>query len=116
MMSGFRSDEELELFERMDIERRREEAELGAERKPRLIEESELPDFLNQASFFLVFKLEGELHENREKPKKMWKRHTTVRLKLCLKKSVKTAILHYTLFCVVYTVHYTNLMILRVLL
>ena len=57
MMSGFRSDEELELFERMDIERRREEAELGAERKPRLIEESELPDFLNQASFFLVFKL-----------------------------------------------------------
>ena len=64
MMSGFRSDEELELFERMDIERRREEAELGAERKPRLIEESELPDFLNQASFLLVFKLEGELHEN----------------------------------------------------
>ena len=43
-----RSDEELELFERMDIERRREENEAPGGRKPRLIEESELPDFLNQ--------------------------------------------------------------------
>jgi len=43
-----RSDEEAELFERMDIERRRAEAELGADRKPRLIEETELPEFLNQ--------------------------------------------------------------------
>merc|ERR1712045_969147 len=33
---------------RMDIERRREEAQAGADRKPRLIEESELPDFLLQ--------------------------------------------------------------------
>ena len=36
------------MFERMDIERRRAEAELGADRKPRLIEETELPEFLNQ--------------------------------------------------------------------
>merc|ERR1719341_265742 len=41
-----RSEEESELFERMDMERRREEADLGAARKPRLIEESELPEFL----------------------------------------------------------------------
>merc|ERR1712111_276635 len=41
-----RSEEEFELFQRMDIERRRSEAEAGAERKPRLIEESELPEFL----------------------------------------------------------------------
>merc|ERR1711884_1006036 len=39
---------EVELFQRMDMERRRAEAELGAARKPRLIEESELPDFLIQ--------------------------------------------------------------------
>ncbi len=30
------------------MERRREEAEAGSERKSRLIEESELPDFLTQ--------------------------------------------------------------------
>jgi len=41
-----RSDEEIELFEKLDIERRREGADLGDKRKPRLIEESELPDFL----------------------------------------------------------------------
>merc|ERR1719167_377334 len=43
-----RSEDEAELFERMDLERRRAEAELGPNRKPRLIEESELPDFLIQ--------------------------------------------------------------------
>merc|ERR1712156_125445 len=43
-----RSEEEFELFQRMDIERRRIEAEAGSERKPRLIEESELPEFLLQ--------------------------------------------------------------------
>jgi len=43
-----RKEEEFELFQRMDIERRREEAQAGAERKPRLIEESELPEFLLQ--------------------------------------------------------------------
>jgi hypothetical protein len=30
------------------MERRREEAEAGADRKSRLVEESELPEFLNQ--------------------------------------------------------------------
>lgn len=34
----------------MDIERRRQEAALGSERKPRLIEESELPPFLIQVN------------------------------------------------------------------
>ena len=36
------------MFQRIDMDRRREEAEAGSERKSRLIEESELPDFLNQ--------------------------------------------------------------------
>merc|ERR1719251_739729 len=43
-----RKEEEFELFQRMDIERRREEAQAGADRKPRLIEVSELPEFLLQ--------------------------------------------------------------------
>merc|ERR1711983_649176 len=43
-----RSEEEFELFQRMDIERRRSEAEAGSERKSRLLEESELPEFLLQ--------------------------------------------------------------------
>ena len=41
-----RSEEEFEMFQRMDIERRRLEAEAGADRKPRLLEVSELPEFL----------------------------------------------------------------------
>merc|ERR1719412_1118004 len=44
-----RNEEEFELFQRMDIERRRSEADLGDQRKPRLIEESELPEFLLQS-------------------------------------------------------------------
>merc|ERR1712025_150333 len=44
-----RSEEEFALFQRMDIERRRAEAEAGANRKSRLIEESELPEFLLQS-------------------------------------------------------------------
>lgn len=47
-----RSEEEFEKFQEMDIERRRQEAALGAERKPRLIEQSELPPFLLQVHFF----------------------------------------------------------------
>ncbi len=43
-----RSNDEFEKFQTMDIERRRQEAALGSERKPRLIEECELPDFLLQ--------------------------------------------------------------------
>merc|ERR1712212_348459 len=39
-------EEEFEQFQAMDIQRRREDAALGAERKPRLMEESELPPFL----------------------------------------------------------------------
>jgi SWI/SNF-related matrix-associated actin-dependent regulator of chromatin subfamily A protein 2/4 len=41
-----RNECELELFSRMDLERRREEAKLGPNRKSRLIEEGELPDWL----------------------------------------------------------------------
>nr|CAD7453329.1 unnamed protein product [Timema tahoe] len=41
-----RSENELELFTRMDLERRREEAKPGPNRKGRLIEEKELPDWL----------------------------------------------------------------------
>ncbi len=36
------------------MERRREEAEAGSERKSRLIEESELPDFLTQVPHHTV--------------------------------------------------------------
>jgi hypothetical protein len=49
-----RSEEEFELFQRIDMERRREEAEAGSERKSRLIEESELPDFLTQVPHHLL--------------------------------------------------------------
>ena len=41
-----RSEEEYEMFQKMDIERRREEASAGSQRKARLIEENELPPFL----------------------------------------------------------------------
>lgn len=41
-----RSETEFETFQRMDLERRREEAKLGPNRKSRLIEEAELPDWL----------------------------------------------------------------------
>lgn len=41
-----RTEAEFELFQKMDLERRREEAKLGSARKSRLLEESELPDWL----------------------------------------------------------------------
>ncbi|XP_037087593.1 ATP-dependent helicase brm-like [Pollicipes pollicipes] len=41
-----RSEEELQIYQQLDLERRRDEARLGAQRRPRLIEESELPDWL----------------------------------------------------------------------
>ena len=41
-----RSEAEFELFQKMDVDRRRLEASAGSERKARLIEESELPAFL----------------------------------------------------------------------
>merc|ERR1719153_656649 len=43
-----RSEEEFELFQKMDMERKREQEELGDLSKPRLIDESELPEFLLQ--------------------------------------------------------------------
>jgi hypothetical protein len=53
-----RNECELELFSRMDLERRREEAKLGPNRKSRLIEEGELPDWLvkddEEVSSFIV--------------------------------------------------------------
>jgi SWI/SNF-related matrix-associated actin-dependent regulator of chromatin subfamily A protein 2/4 len=41
-----RSEAEFELFQKMDLERRREEAKLGPNRKPRMMEISELPHWL----------------------------------------------------------------------
>ncbi|XP_072385053.1 ATP-dependent helicase brm-like isoform X2 [Diabrotica undecimpunctata] len=41
-----RSENEFELFQKMDLERRREDAKLGSARKSRLLEISELPDWL----------------------------------------------------------------------
>jgi len=43
-----RSEEEFELFQKMDMERKREEESLGDLAKPRLIDVSELPEFLLQ--------------------------------------------------------------------
>merc|ERR1712066_217970 len=43
-----RSEEEFELFQKMDMERKREEEALGDLAKPRLIDVSELPEFLLQ--------------------------------------------------------------------
>ena len=43
-----RSEGEFELYQRMDIERRREEARQGAARKPRLMEETELPEWMSK--------------------------------------------------------------------
>lgn len=57
-----RSEEEFEKFQQMDIQRRREEASLGADRKPRLMEESELPPFLLQ---------DDELIDEEEEPEKI---------------------------------------------
>merc|ERR1712061_136122 len=56
-----RSEEEYEMFQKMDIERRRQDAALGAERKPRLIEECELPEFL-------LKDLDDEEEEEEERP------------------------------------------------
>ena len=41
-----RSEEELQIYQQLDLDRRRDEARLGPARKPRLIEESELPEWL----------------------------------------------------------------------
>ena len=57
-----RSEDEFEKFQQMDIERRRQEAALGADRKPRLIEESELPPFLLQVSHHRTFKFNIIIH------------------------------------------------------
>ncbi|OAD55062.1 ATP-dependent helicase brm [Eufriesea mexicana] len=41
-----RTEGEFEIFQKLDLERRREEAKLGPNRKSRLLEEAELPDWL----------------------------------------------------------------------
>ncbi|KAL0126889.1 hypothetical protein PUN28_005324 [Cardiocondyla obscurior] len=41
-----RTEGEFEIFQKLDLERRREEAKLGPNRKSRLLEETELPDWL----------------------------------------------------------------------
>ncbi|XP_043588909.1 ATP-dependent helicase brm isoform X2 [Bombus pyrosoma] len=41
-----RTEGEFEIFQKLDLERRREEAQLGLNRKSRLLEEAELPDWL----------------------------------------------------------------------
>lgn len=55
-----RNEVEFDLFQKMDLERRREDAKLGTARKSRLIEESELPDWLvrnTPLDFILYFHL-----------------------------------------------------------
>ncbi|PNF17190.1 ATP-dependent helicase brm [Cryptotermes secundus] len=41
-----RCETEFEMFQKMDIERRREDSKLGSDRRPRLMEEQELPTWL----------------------------------------------------------------------
>ncbi|XP_071859810.1 ATP-dependent helicase brm-like [Bombus fervidus] len=41
-----RTEGEFEIFQKLDLERRREEAKMGLNRKSRLLEEAELPDWL----------------------------------------------------------------------
>ena len=41
-----RCETEFEMFQKMDLERRREDSKLGTERRPRLMEEQELPNWL----------------------------------------------------------------------
>merc|ERR1712106_575964 len=60
-----RGEEEFELFQRLDIERRRADAELGDKRQPRLIEESELPAFLIQSAEDIE-QMEMEAEEEKE--------------------------------------------------
>ncbi|CAG0887655.1 unnamed protein product [Cyprideis torosa] len=43
-----RNEDELAKFQQMDLERRREEAKAGDQRRPRLMEESELPEWINR--------------------------------------------------------------------
>lgn len=52
-----RSVDEFESFQKMDLERRREEAKFGPNRKSRLIEISELPEWLvkDEDEVFLIF-------------------------------------------------------------
>merc|ERR1712173_365385 len=58
-----RSEAEFEQFQQMDIDRRRQDAALGAERKPRLIEESELPAYLLEDPA----EMEGESEDEEKK-------------------------------------------------
>lgn len=62
-----RSEDEFELFQRMDLERRRGEAELGADRKDRLIQEHELPEFLLRDDEDLEAELEAERESEKQK-------------------------------------------------
>lgn len=41
-----RCETEFEMFQKMDLERRREDSKLGSDRRPRLMEEQELPTWL----------------------------------------------------------------------
>lgn len=52
-----RTEDEFNLFQKIDLERRREEAKLGPNRKSRLVEEAELPDWLvkNDDEVFVYF-------------------------------------------------------------
>lgn len=50
-----RRETEFETYQRMDIERRREDAKLGANRKSRLVEEAELPEWLVKDDEEVVF-------------------------------------------------------------
>eukprot|EP00092_Neocalanus_flemingeri_P080780 GFUD01100808.1.p1 GENE.GFUD01100808.1~~GFUD01100808.1.p1 ORF type:complete len:390 (-),score=144.73 GFUD01100808.1:156-1229(-) len=60
-----RSEDEFELFQRMDIERRRADADLGDQRKARLIEEHELPEFMLQSQEDLEMLDEDEAAEEK---------------------------------------------------
>ena len=51
-----RTEEEFDIYQRMDLDRRRQEAQCPGGRKPRLLEEDELPSWLlkDEAEVILV--------------------------------------------------------------
>ncbi|PSN30883.1 ATP-dependent helicase brm [Blattella germanica] len=76
-----RNENELELFSRMDLERRREEAKLGPNRKSRLIEEGELPEWLVKDDDEAIDEAGEDFEEEEEEEEKKMRKKTRKRRK-----------------------------------
>ncbi|KOX75547.1 ATP-dependent helicase brm [Melipona quadrifasciata] len=76
-----RSEGEFEIFQKLDLERKQEEAKLGLNRKSRLLDETELPDWLNKNK-----------ESNHSAPKKQKRRAIDQKMKRALKKLLVTIV------------------------